>query len=391
VSGWHKAIAGGLGALAMGAMGMGSACDKSPFESDRPIAQPPEQAPPRAREQGAAPDPDSGIVLEHADPPAPAGDLKEDVERFTTLDTCVSQHALADPLVGDALRSIGYDTFLRDACRVLQALKMKDSAPCEAISSTALQRHCQGLLAMAETAPDKCPWYAVAEKRDGRDPTCLAVSTHDPRDCAAENASLGPLCQALASGDVSHCGQATGDERATCSRDVEREKTLLAEAEVHDVHDRTTPKVHFEVHGAKGTKDPAVTEADLSANFAGGVVISAASAGGVAVVLARDPEEVLGLPLRSEKTHVVAEVAMEKATTVTKLAVNVPRMPEVVCPSPHCDLTVTMVKADPKRGTPLSATIEGTVEVPSGTYEIKLQIDSFVRDVVSRAALFGGR
>src|SRR5438874_908997 len=62
---------------------------------------------------------DAGVIGEGIDPPPPAGDLKAEIERFTTLDACVAEKAKLDPLVGDALRAIGYDTFLRDACRQL--------------------------------------------------------------------------------------------------------------------------------------------------------------------------------------------------------------------------------------------------------------------------------
>src|SRR5262245_32566274 len=46
---------------------------------------------------------DAGAFGEALDPPAPAGDLKAEIERFVNLDTCVSERAKLDPLVGDAL------------------------------------------------------------------------------------------------------------------------------------------------------------------------------------------------------------------------------------------------------------------------------------------------
>src|ERR1051326_3404484 len=61
--------------------------------------------------------------LEVADPPPPAGDLKQELDHFVNVETCVQEKAKLDPLVGDALRAIGYDTFLRDACRLLEAAK----------------------------------------------------------------------------------------------------------------------------------------------------------------------------------------------------------------------------------------------------------------------------
>ena len=63
--------AGRLGfALAIGALGSFCAsCDKSPFESDRPVSADPMSAPPMPRGRGPAIDFDGGIVLERSDPP----------------------------------------------------------------------------------------------------------------------------------------------------------------------------------------------------------------------------------------------------------------------------------------------------------------------------------
>jgi hypothetical protein len=73
-----------------------------------------------AASTGSSPDADGGESAS-ADPPALAGDLGADIEGFTTVDACVAAHAGVDPLVGDALEGIGYDTLLRDACRALEA------------------------------------------------------------------------------------------------------------------------------------------------------------------------------------------------------------------------------------------------------------------------------
>jgi hypothetical protein len=385
----RPALRGGLAV----ALALCAGCDRSPFDAERTLAPPeptdPEPTAARARRGGPV-DMEGGISLERTDPTPPAGDLREDVARFTTLDTCVAQHAVLDPLVGDAVRSIGYDTLLRDACRVLQAIKLKDPSPCSAITASGLQHRCELLVAIALQEPDRCPWSVATQKRLGRDATCLAVSTHDPRSCAAELETLQPTCEALASGDPSRCGRANGDERSTCSRDVERLHALLADE--HDKHDTTQPQAHVEIHGANGTSDPPVTEVDLSSAVAGGAVVAADPVLGAGIELARDTEGVLGLPLRAERAHLTASVAFEGgAPRLVKLVVAAPRLPEISCPSPHCSIAVTMPKSDPKRGAPLVATFDGVVESPSGTFRVHLQIDSFVRDVVGRAALYGGR
>jgi hypothetical protein len=377
---------------ALGASLALSACEKSPFSDDPPYAGSRTSGEPAAREQGAPPglDLDGGIALERSDPAAPAGDLRDDVARFTTLDACVAQHALLDPLVGDAIRSIGYDTILRDACRVLQAIKTKDSAPCEAITASSLTERCKSLVAIALHDPDRCPWDAPSQKQRGREASCLAASTRDARSCGAALASARPACEALATGDTSRCAKASGPDREQCTRDFNRLRTILADE--RDAHEAAPPSARLEIHGASGTSDPSVATYDLSSAVAGGAVLAAEALGGAGVELARDLESSLRLAMRSDRPRLAASVAVEAgAPTLTKLTLYVPKVPEIECPGPHCALTVTMPPVEPRRGAPITVGIEGTTETPGGTYRIKLTIASFVRDIVGRSTMYGGR
>ena len=372
--------------LALGGLG---GCDKSPFENDPPVRVDPGPAP-RARAEGPMLEVD-GSVVERSDPPPPAGDLREDVARFTSLDACVAQHALIDPLVGDAVRSIGYDTLLRDACRVLQAIKQKDRAPCAAITASSLESRCETLLAIALEDPERCPWESASQRQRGRDPMCLAVATRDPRSCAAVvESTQAATCEALASNDVSRCAKASAEERPSCTRDFARYRTVLGEG--REAHDTATPHAHVEIHGASGTKDPPKTDFDLSSSVSGGAVVAAEALGGAGIDLARDLEPGLRFPTRGSPSRLATSVLFEAGgPKLAKLAILVPGVPELACPSPHCTLAVAIPKADAKRGAALSATIEGTVETTAGTYKVKVQIDTFVRDVVGRMAIYGGR
>jgi hypothetical protein len=366
------------------------ACDKSPFEGDPPIpGEPPAPAPRRDRSAGVF-DLDGAVAIERSDPPAPAGDFREDVARFTTLDACVAEHAVIDPLVSDAVRSIGYDTLLRDACRLLQAIKQKDSTVCAAITASSLQSRCETLVAIALQDPDRCPWQISSQKQRGREPLCLAVSTRDARTCAAMIESAQPACEALASGDASRCARANAENRTSCVRDVARFRTLIGGEPQGTAP--AQPHAHVEVHAASGGRDPSRTDTDASSSVAGGAVIASEAVGGVAFELAHDLESTLGLPTRTDRPHLTATVGfVAGGPTLTKLRVLVPGVPEMECPSPRCALTVTMPKADPLRGAPLKATIAGTVETVAGTYRLNVEIDTFVRDVVGRMALYGGR
>jgi hypothetical protein len=66
-------------------------------------------------------------------------------------------------------------------------------------------------------------------------------------------------------------------------------------------------------------------------------------------------------------------------------------MTTISCPSPHCNLKVTLSKVDPTRGTPVTASFDGTVDTPGASQGVHLVIETFVRDVVGRAALYGTR
>jgi len=377
-------------AMMTGAAGMG--CDRSPFADEPHEPTPPErtQTPPASQGASSGIETDGAPMVERADPPALAGDLRSDVETFGSLDTCVAAHASVDPVVGDAVRAIGYDTLLRDACRMLQAIKLKDRAPCEAIAASGLQHRCEAMLAMSMQDADKCPWAAAADKRMGRDVTCLAVAAHDPRMCAAELSALQPTCEAFTTGDPTRCTAGDGDRR-TCERDLERAKSLLVDRE-RQAHDTTQPRAHFEMRVANAANDAGAGDVDLSSLVAGGAVLSSLPTGGVGIDLSRDTETVLRLPSRTEKAHLSASIAIDGGNAkVTKLEVIAPKMAPISCPGVHCDIKVTVATIEPTRGSPITASFEGTVETPGATYGIHLVISTFVRDVVGRAALYGTR
>src|ERR1044071_6588769 len=104
-----------------------SACEErsSRRDAERPLLPAPwgddasvEPIGPAVRRELEQIEAEAGIELA-VDPSPPSGDLKSDIESFTTLDACVRARAMADPLLGDAIEALGYDTLMRDACRIL--------------------------------------------------------------------------------------------------------------------------------------------------------------------------------------------------------------------------------------------------------------------------------
>ena len=104
-----------------------------------------------------------GVAL--VDPEKPAGDLAADLASFTSVEACMKQRtASLDPLVGDAVDAIGYDTFLRDACRMLEAAKNKDAKKCELIDASSLRARCRTITAMVAADVESCPLKAPSKK-----------------------------------------------------------------------------------------------------------------------------------------------------------------------------------------------------------------------------------
>jgi hypothetical protein len=214
-----------VGRAALACTALATACDQS--EPDRRGALPGEPAPRSSTGLAAA---DASADLPQVpDPPALAGDLATEIHDFTTLDACVDRRASLDPLVGDALEAIGYDTLLRDACRMLDAAKARDARRCDPIAISPMRDRCKALVAETAGTPDGCPWLVDSRQALGREPSCVALASRDPRLCSAVTETLpGTTCLAIARHDAAPCNRlAKAGDRARCARDVSRWGSLL--------------------------------------------------------------------------------------------------------------------------------------------------------------------
>ena len=140
--------------------------------------------------------------------------------------------AAGDPLLGDALEAIGYDTFLRDACRLLDAAKNRDAKRCSEVTASALRGKCVATVAELTSNPDACPFDFPSKPDLGRDATCLAVASHDAELCAGALEWTTPVtCRALATHDADACKKlAQPADRTRCARDVQRWSAVLPAA-----------------------------------------------------------------------------------------------------------------------------------------------------------------
>lgn len=324
---------------------------------------------------------------EAVDPPAPAGDLKLDLERFTNVDQCVAERAKMDPLVGDALSAIGYDTFLRDACRLLEAAKDRRRETCELVDSSALRARCQTWVAQVARTPDACPLQFEGMVTRGRSASCVAVAARDPRLCAGEaRTAARATCEALTARDAARCDVLLPAQRGLCQRELARWSGLLS-APLEGLEKIAPARAKLAVHGVNGTAEPLVPEVDLAADYARGVVL-VTSAGRarleVGTLVESEAARIAASPQKRPRIG-LAVVVDDKRTTLQKLELELPGDAPLVSPPMACDCTVKVEKPPAKRGDALVLTLEGTLTTSGRSYKIAFELASFARDLVQEA------
>jgi len=349
---------------------------------DEKKAAPPEPGPPASAPLVAL---DASVLGDPSDPPAPAGDLKVDLDRFVNVDTCVAERSRVDPLIGDALSAISYDTFFRDACRLLEAAKDKKRETCDKIDASALRGRCQSWVAMVAATPDACPLQLEGLPARGRGPTCVAVAARDPRLCAGEGRPTArATCEGLVFRDPAKCDGLLGAAKAVCQREVTRWRGVLSPP-LEGLPPAAPPKGNLALRGTNGTPDPTAAEADLTPDLTRGLV--AVSAGTrLRVELGSFVESELARMAATPQKRLrlgLAVVVDEKRATVQKLELEIPGDVPIVSPPATCDCTVSALTGPKKRGDSIAFKLAGTVTSNGRSYAITADVASFVRDVVA--------
>ncbi|MGH7282929.1 MAG: hypothetical protein ACRELY_15505 [Polyangiaceae bacterium] len=319
------------------------------------------------------------------DPTPPAGALASDVASFTTLDACVATHAKLDPLVGDALLSFGYDTFLRDACRQLDAVKARDAKKCDAVVASELRTHCRSTVAMVTSAPDECPFPESADM-GGRDATCIAVASHDARLCAAADGSDRPTCEAIALRDSSKCDGLPTTDRASCKRIADRLESSIDPP--HSDLAALPPMIgKLEVHAQAGTQAVVPDTSDLHDAVASGVVIVTSSIEtrfsfgqtptSSAYPHSVSPESKLGVGFEIDVTNTPAHDAR-----LHLLALEIPGGVRLDSAQVHGVPKVKIVQLSKERLGAIEFTIDAEAGASPQGYAFHVEVKSFIADVV---------
>jgi hypothetical protein len=341
----------------------------------------------------------AGLAPEPSDPVAPAGNLREEAERFSTLEQCVIERAKVDPLVGDAIRAIGYDTLFYDGCRVLHATKERDPKMCEPIVSSALRARCETLVAIARGDVESCPRVRETTVTRGRSPTCLAAASGDARLCQGEPKIPRIHCEALVMRDEKRCDWVPDDSlqpgmgKRSCLREVTRLRALLPEAK-SGLPPLVTPKADLVV-GLREEGDAGAPELkiDATGEVAQGVVIFPGYARReildrtrfgmeIGVLLDAGPSFVAAGPTRNARLGLLVSFAKGgKDARIERAELDLPGNRTHAYPGDRLKSTVTITKLDDVRGGEVSLTFNGDFD--QGLIPLKLEAKTFIRDVVT--------
>jgi len=331
---------------------------------------------------------DAGELEPSVDPPAPAGDLKAELEAFTTVDACVAQRAAGDPVVGDALEAIGYDTLVRDACRLLDAAKNRDAKRCGDIIASTLKARCEASVAELAGKPEACPFDVPSRAELGRDATCLALATQDASLCnAALDRTARVTCAALATHDAAPCQKLPARaDQLRCARDEQRWAAVLP---VADAPPRAAGAASGKVTltGDAGAFASDAFTLDLSRGVVvldridgAHVVVGSLSKGGGGFLAASPnaPKTLafeLVVPTDPKKAH------LERAQ------LDVPGHSPVDVEGSRAGAVVVHVsKLEKRRGGAVEVTLEGTL---AEGIAVKAEVTTFVRDTVTASAMLG--
>jgi hypothetical protein len=335
---------------------------------------------------------DAAAIESAVDPTAPAGDLRADIDAFTTLDACVAGHAHVDPLVGDALEAIGYDTLLRDMCRVVEAAKGRDPKPCEPIVSSALRTRCQATVAQVSGEADTCPWEVASKPAWGRDSACVAIALRDVRLCAAASDALSrATCEAIIRHDArGPCAAlATLADKARCARDAERWHAVTPPP-AGDLPELSPASGALRVEGADAGA-PVVS--DLSRELARGLVV-VQQRDGARIVLG--PLTEAGPGFVASSPHASAALALElfvpptgKNPRIQRAELQLPGRPPMATPTARSTLTATIDKLEATRGGELRLSVDGELVDSAASQRVHLHATTFIRDIVKSAAIVG--
>lgn len=310
------------------------------------------------------------------DPPGPAGDFAEEIARYTDLRDCVARHRITDPLLAEGVDAIGYDAFVTDACRGVEAAKTRSRVPCSAVLTTAMRKKCEAEAGMATGDETLCPLSERIAGVPEHDVLCLAAARRDVRPCAALLGHDRAACEGLVARDAARCGT------PACRRKVERWKNVLPlPVGKPPLASTASVEIRFEDPDAPGGMR---TETHaLPREAEAGLVL--AKRGTMLAIAFGDP---LPVGVRGE-THggffvEVPESQRPKAAAKgirTRVGVKLPSgLEEQLATRTAVEIEIRALSAEPN--TPVDLTVVAVLGPKSAPRRTEWKVTSWVRDVV---------
>lgn len=312
------------------------------------------------------------------DPPPPAGDLKAEADAFVDLETCVRQRARVDSVLGDAIDALGYDTLMRDSCRLIEAVKTKSVTACEPIVASSLRDRCNMSVAVVSGDSLLCPMSG-----QNHDALCVALARKDPRLCASVPLERRTTCRAMLGRDSKKC---TGDKR--CERMVDRWKTLIPTVEAKQ---ELGTKIRLEVtERIDGGKQKPVT-ADLSQFVVPATVFKSPSGAKIMIGemtaaawppfrIAPDPRLAMTLVAAPENIKQGIHPLGSEALAFELL---VPKVAQLSSSKQIAPATVNVDMLGIDIGSPVRFNVEVDLGDEANGFHVSLNINTYVRDVVT--------
>jgi hypothetical protein len=333
---------------------------------------------------------DAGELESKADPPPPAGDLQSEIDAFTTEGACIEARAKVDPLLGDVLEAIGYETLLRDACVLLEAARSRDPKRCAAIDASIFRERCEATVAEVAANPDACPWAIASRPRDGRDPACVAIALRDRRLCASvRQTKARATCEAVAGHEPKACARVAGlASQAQCLRTATRWSRAIVSPSRALPPLSPSETLTFAQTPADGVAaPPGIT--DLGPDVGRGLVLLQSHDGiHFDVGPAKDDE----VDLIGPQPHAGASLSLEfvvpssngppAALFVASAELRVPGHLPVFWKTGHGSLQAKVEKFEPVRGGRVNLTVDGDMKDASGSWHVHADLRAFVRDTV---------
>ncbi len=196
-------------------------------------------------------------------------------------------------------------------------------------------------------------------------------------------------CEAIAGHDASPCAKLPlKADQARCKRDADRWRNATPPPDAGGA----PPPVEATLHVESADDAGAPVDANLAPDLARGLVVVTERGGDR---LSVGPLSDSGLGFVAPSPHVQATLALElfassdgKRVEVNRAELLVPGHSPVATPLARSTLVAKITKLEASRGGAVSLSVEGTLGDSSGTWRVRLQAATFVRDVVDAKAIY---